>query len=282
MVKERTRMLNAFLRNRMALFGLVVVMIMVSIAILAPFLSPHNPVRQSIIDRRKPPGTQGFLLGTDRYGRDMLSRVLHGSRVSITVGITSVLIGLVIGVPLGVISAYKGGWYDTILMRIADMALSIPSFVLGLIVVSLFGGGMLKVIISIAIVLSPRFARIARGPTLSLVESEYIQAARSLGASDVRIIMSHIIPNILGDIAIISTLWVATAIRIEAGLSFLGLGVQPPTPTWGNMVRQGIEYLGVAPWISIVPGIAIFFAIFSFNMIGDGLRDITDPKVYGN
>lgn len=278
----RTRMLKAFLRNRAAVVGLLTAVLLILLALFAPYIAPHDPTRQSAPNRFKEPGTPGFVLGTDRYGRDILSRILWGSRISLQVGIASVALGLVIGAPLGITAAYKGGWYDAILMRLVDMALSFPTLVLGLIILSLMGPGISKVILTIGFVLAPRFARIARGPTLALMEEDFVLSARSLGASDTHIIIFHIFPNVIGDIVVVSALWIATAIRVEASLSFLGLGVQPPIPTWGNMIRAGIRFLGNAPWMALFPAVAIFLAILSFNMIGDGLRDITDPKIYSN
>lgn len=277
-LEKNRRIIRAFLRNRAAIVGLVIVLLLILIALLAPFISPHEPVRQSAVNRLQGPGTPGFFFGTDRYGRDILSRVIWGSRVSLEVGIMAVLLGMIFGIPPGLIAGYKGGWYDQILMRCIDVALSFPALILGMIILSLMGPGKWKVILAISFVLAPRFARMARGPTLSLKEKEFVQAAKALGVSDLRIIMTHILPNIMGDTMVVATLWIATAIRVETSLSFLGLGVQPPIPTWGNMVREGIAFISRAPWIALFPAIAIFLAILAFNMIGDGLRDVMDPR----
>jgi len=274
------RMLRAFIRNRAAVAGMVLAAVVVAMAVLAPWLAPHNPVRQSAVNRLKPPGPE-YTLGTDRYGRDVMSRVLWGSRVSLQVGVGAVVLAIVLGVPMGVVAGYKGGRYDQLLMRLADVLLSFPTLVLGLIILALLGPGLWKMILTIGIVIAPKFARMARGPTMSLRETEFVMAARANGSSDLRIMVVHIMPNVIGDVMVVSTLWLATAIRTEANLSFLGLGVAPPTPSWGNMVREGIDFLGTAPWLAIVPAVAIFVAILAFNMIGDGFRDVADPRAHG-
>ena len=275
------RKLRIFLRNRAAVSGAILVLILVVVAVAAPWLAPHDPVRQSAANRLKPPGTENYWLGTDRFGRDTLSRVIWGARVSLQVGVASVLLGMAIGVPVGIIAGYKGGRTDQILMRAVDVALSFPTLVLGLIIVALLGSGIWKMILAIALVNAPQFARVARGPTIALRDAEFVQAARALGNSDLRIMFRHVLPNVLPDIVTVSSLWVASAIRTEANLSFLGLGVAPPTPSWGNMVREGIDFLGRAPWLAIVPAAAIFITILAFNMLGDGLRDIADPRTRG-
>lgn len=274
------RMLWAFIRNRAAVAGMVLAAVVIAMAVLAPWLAPHNPVRQSAVNRLKPPGAE-YTLGTDRYGRDVMSRVLWGSRVSLQVGVGAVVLAIVLGVPMGVVAGYKGGRYDQLLMRLADVLLSFPTLVLGLIILALLGPGLWKMILTIGIVIAPKFARMARGPTMALRETEFVMAARANGSSDVRIMVVHIMPNVIGDVMVVSTLWLATAIRTEANLSFLGLGVAPPTPSWGNMVREGIDFLGTAPWLAIVPAVAIFVAILAFNMIGDGFRDVADPRAHG-
>ncbi|HEY8495719.1 MAG TPA: ABC transporter permease [Limnochordales bacterium] len=275
------RRLRVFLRNRAAVAGAIIILIVVVVAIAAPWLAPHDPVRQSAVNRLKPPGTESYLLGTDRFGRDTLSRVIWGARISLQVGVASVLLGMVIGVPVGIVAGYKGGRTDQILMRLVDVALAFPTLVLGLIIVALLGSGLWKLILAIALVNAPQFARVARGPTIALRDAEFVQAARALGASDWRIMFQHVLPNILPDVLTVSSLWVASAIRTEANLSFLGLGVPPPTPSWGNMVRDGIDFLGRAPWLAIAPAAAIFITILAFNMLGDGLRDIADPRTHG-
>lgn len=275
------RRLQVFLRNRAAVAGAILILLLLFVAIAAPWIAPHDPVRQSAVNRLKPPGTESYLLGTDRFGRDTLSRVIWGARVSLQVGIASVLLGMAIGVPVGIVAGYKGGRTDQILMRAVDVALSFPTLVLGLIIVALLGSGIWKMIIAIALVNAPQFARVARGPTIALRDAEFVQAARALGNSDWRIMFKHVLPNVMSDIVTVSSLWVASAIRTEANLSFLGLGVAPPTPSWGNMVREGIDFLGRAPWLAVVPALAIFITILAFNMLGDGLRDIADPRTRG-
>lgn len=274
----RKKSFRALLKNRLAVVGGVISLILILVAITAPFIVPQNPVSHNPANRLQAPGEKEFFFGTDRFGRDILSRVIWGSRISLQVSIFSVVLAFLIGVPVGMLAGYKGGWVDLLVMRAIDIALSFPTLILGLIVLSLLGPGIEKVILAISFVLAPRFARMTRGPTLSLVQQEFIQAAKALGASDFRIIKTHILPNVIGELVIVATLWIATAIRIEVNLSFIGLGVQPPTPTWGNMVREGIGFLSRAPWIVIFPSLAIFLAIFAFNLIGDGFRDYIDPR----
>lgn len=272
---------RVFFRNRAAVVGAVLILVVLILAAAAPWIAPHDPVRQSAVNRLKPPGTESYLFGTDRYGRDTLSRVIWGARVSLQVGFASVALGMVIGVPVGIVAGYKGGRTDQILMRAVDVALSFPTLVLGLIIVALLGSGIWKMILAIALVNAPQFARVARGPAIALRDAEFVQAARALGNSDFRIMFKHVLPNVMSDIVTVSSLWVASAIRTEANLSFLGLGVAPPTPSWGNMVREGIDFLGRAPWLAVVPALAIFITILAFNMLGDGLRDIADPRTRG-
>ena len=247
------------------------------VAVFAPFISPLDPLEKNLIRRMKPPGETN-LLGTDPYGRDTLSRVIYGSRVSLLVGLTSVLVGMILGCISGVLAGLKGGKTESVIMRGTDVLMSFPTLIMGMMVMILLGHGLFNLISAIGIVLIPRFARVAHAATLSVKERDYIVAARAIGAGDVKLIIRHIIPNIFGDILVVGTLWMATAIRIEASLSFLGLGVSPPTPTWGNIIRDGVQHLD-SPWLAVIPGLAILITALSFNMLGDGLRDISDPKL---
>jgi peptide/nickel transport system permease protein len=241
-------------------------------------IAPYNPVEQHIVDQFKPPSST-YWLGTDEYGRDIFSRVVWGSRISLSVGTLSVLLGMVAGGALGIYAGYRGGFWDNMIMRIMDVFMSIPTLLMGLFVVAVLGPSLINLIAAIALTVAPRFARIARGPTVSIKERDYIEAGRAMGFSDTRIMLIHILPNILGDIMVMGSLWVATAVRIEASLSFIGLGVPPPTPTWGGMVREGFEKILDSPWPSIFPGAFILITVFAFNLIGDGLRDFIDPKL---
>ena len=252
---------------------------MLLIAILAPWISPYDPLKQNVYYRLTPP-ERSHLLGTDEYGRDVLSRVFTGARISFLVGVISIALGMLIGTAMGMIGGYAGGRVETGLMRLLDIIMSFPDEVFGVMVMIVLGPGMENVIIAITILMIPRFARMGHAPTLAIKEVDYIASAKSIGASDFRIIMRHILPNIFGEVLVMGTLWLGTAIRLEASLSFLGVGVPPPTPTLGNMVRVGVDFLAVAPWVSVFAGLAILISIFGFNLLGDGLRDITDPKLY--
>lgn len=277
-ISQRRRIFRTFLRNKTAVIGSIIAFVMVLMAVSAPWISPYDPLKQDVYYRLTPP-EKLHPLGTDLYGRDILSRILWGARVSLLVGTSSVLLGMSLGTIMGMVAAYKGGRVESLIMRGVDVMMSFPDEVLGIMVMVVLGSGLLKLIIAIAILMVPRFARLAHGPTLALKEKDYIDAARALGASDFRIVRRHILPNIFGEVLVMSTLWTATAIRLEANLSFLGLGVPPPTPTWGNMVRTGVEHLINAPWLSVFPGLAILVTVLAFNMMGDGLRDIADPKL---
>jgi len=274
----RQRILRTFLKNRTAVVGAGIAVVVIVIAVLAPLIAPYDPIRQSVRSRFQPPG-RSHLLGTDFYGRDVLSRVLFGARISLLVGVSSVALGIIVGTVMGLMAGYRRGKAEVIIMRIVDVMMSFPDEVLGIMVMVALGSGLLKLILAIAILMAPRFARLAYGPTLALRERDYVDAARAVGCGDLRILIRHILPNVLGEVLVMSTLWTATAIRLEANLSFLGLGVSPPTPTWGNMIRTGLNHLTDAWWVSVFPGLAILITVLAFNMLGDGLRDITDPKL---
>jgi len=276
---RRQKILRTFMKNKAALIGGIVALVIVIVAIFAPLLSPYDPLEQDVFHRLTPPSGK-HLLGTDVYGRDVLSRILWGSRVSLTVSVTSVFIAMVIGTALGMIAGFRRGKMETWIMRGVDILMSFPTLILGLVVMAVLGSGMIKLILAIAIALIPRFVRIAHAPTLEMREKDFVEAARALGVGTTRLLVRHILPNILGEVLVMGTLWTATAIRMEANLSFIGLGVSPPTPTWGNMIRSGVEQLAVSHWLAIFPGIAILLTVLSFNMLGDGLRDISDPKLY--
>lgn len=279
-ISQRRRMWFAFVRNRTALIGAVIALIIVLIAVFAPLLSPYEPLEQAPLDRLE--GRSGeHWLGTDDFGRDVLSRIIYGSRVSLIIGTTSVLLGLVLGTFFGTLAGYLRGRIETLVMRGIDVMMCFPDLILAIAVTAALGSNLFNLILTIGIVMTPRFARIAHGAILSIKESEYIVAAQAIGATTPRIMARHILPNIFGELLVAATLWVGVAIRLEANLAFIGLGVQPPTPTWGNMIRQGVDVLINAPGISIYSGLAILITILSFNMLGDGIRDIIDPKLRG-
>jgi len=273
-------MLRRLLSNPTTAIGAVLCVLVVIGAVFAPYLSPHDPIEQNIIDRLSPPGGD-FPLGTDAYGRDVLSRILWGARVSLIVSLSAIAAAIVIGGTIGMVSGYVGGRFDLITMQVMDVLLSFPSLILGLIVVALLGPDLSNLVIAIALTAIAPFARIARAPVLALKERAFVDAGRALGLSHLRILFVHILPNILAEVLVMGSLWMATAVRTEASLSFIGLGVKPPTATWGGMMRDGFENILDAPWLSVWPGMAILVLVLGLNMIGDGLRDATDPKLRG-
>ena len=275
--QRRRKIVRAIKNNSTTLVGIVLTFFVLLVALLAPWLAPFDPIHQDISIGDLPPGPV-HILGTDSYGRDVLSRIIMGTRVSLTIALSAVGIAMVIGSLVGVTAGYKGGIIDTITIRIIDMLMTFPTIILGLMVLAILGSGMFNLTVAITVAILPRFARVARGSAIAMRERDYIQAARALGMSDFRIIFVHILPNIANEILVVGTLWMATAILQEANLSFIGLGVRPPTPSWGGMIRDGVNQLLNLPWLSIAPGVAIFIVVLAFNMIGDGLRDVMDPK----
>jgi len=279
-ISQREILIRTFKSNKTSVVGLFMAFGVVIIALIAPWISPYDPIAQDMNIQHGPPGW-AHPFGTDSYGRDQFSRILWGSRVSLVVGILSVLFAMAAGIPLGLLGGYKGGRIDNLVLRFIDIFMSFPIVILGLLVLAIMGPGLIKIVIAIGVALTPRIARLARGSTLSVKGKEYIEAARAVGQNDGKIMFIHVFPNIFGDILVMGTLWVATAIIVEASLSFIGLGVRPPTPSWGAMIRDGLDQLTNAPWLSIFPGLAIFTSVFAFNLIADGLRDISDPKLRG-
>lgn len=267
-----------FNRNKTSWLGLGIFCVIALLALLAPVLAPHDPAAQSVLNRMKPPSAE-FLLGTDAFGRDVFSRLLFGARISLMVGLSSVAIAMVVGGALGIVAGFKGGRIDNIVMRAMDVLLSFPTLIMGLLIVALLGPNLTNMVIAIALTLVPKFARIARAPTVVIRERAYIEACRALGYSDLRIMVVHILPNVIGEVLVLASLWAANAIQIEAGFSFIGLTVRPPTPTWGGMIRDGFEQIFQAPWLSIWPGLCILLTVFSLNLLGDGIRDAVDPKL---
>lgn len=279
-VSQRRRMWRTFFRNRTAVIGLLMVLMVVFASLAAPLISPHDPLAQSPRNRLEAPSAEN-LMGRDAFGRDIFTRVLYAGRVSLVVGISSVLLGGLLGIFTGLVAAYFGGWIEVTLMRLIDILMAFPSLILGLVVMAVLGGGARNMILAIGIVFAPGFARVVHATTLSLKQQEFILAAQSVGASHQRIMLNHILPNTLGEIIVLASLWTASAIRIETSLSFIGLGISPPTPTWGNMIRDGTNFIFDAPWYSVFPGLAIFFTVLGLNLMGDGLRDILDPRLRG-
>jgi len=275
---NRQRVLRRFFRNPLSVIGLVVVLVLLFVAIFAPLVAPQDPAKQHLIEKRAKPFGK-YLLGADQFGRDILSRLIFGARVSLTVSILSVLIGLAGGVVIGTLSGYIGGVVDSVLMRLMDLLLSFPYLLLAIVMVAALGAGTFNTTLAIGIWALPTFARMVRASVLSIISREYITAAHAIGVSHLRIMFTHIIPNFISPIIVYATLFMANAIMLEAALSFLGLGVQPPTPSWGEMISSGRNFLMVAPHVATIPGLAIMLAVLGFNLMGDGLRDALDPKM---
>jgi peptide/nickel transport system permease protein len=281
LAKERSSaglVVRRFLRHRVAVAGLVVVALLVLTAALAPLLAPDDPNR--IFETFEAPPSADHLLGTDSVGRDVLSRLIYGSRVSMSVGVGAVAVYVVIGVLLGLLAGYYGRWVDLVIMRITDVFMSFPYFMVILILVSVLGPSLLTIIVVIGLLAWPMIGRLVRGSVLSIKQSDYVQAAVTLGYSTPRILFRHILPNALSPIIVNATFGVAQAIILESGLSFLGLGVRPPAASWGNMLSeaQSITVLSSQPWIWIPPGLLILLAVLSINFVGDGLRDSMESR----
>ncbi len=274
------RLVEVFGANKTSWIGLVVFALICLMALFAPWIAPEDPLDQNIAMQLRPPSAEHWF-GTDMFGRDALSRFIWGSRISLIVSIASIAAAMVIGGAIGLVSGYVGGRFDIAVMQAMDVLLSFPSLIMGLIVVALLGPDIINLIIAIAFTAVAPFARIARAPTLAVKERQFVEAGRALGFSHARIVFVHILPNILAEILVLGSLWMATAVRTEASLSFIGLGVRPPTATWGGMIRDGFENILDAPWLAIYPGLGILLLVFSLNMLGDGLRDATDPKLRG-
>ena len=273
-----TRFSAAVVRHKMASLGAGLVIAVALSALFAPWLSPHDPLEQDVLQRLAAPSAY-FPLGNDSFGRDILSRILWGGRVSLLVGTSAVLLAIVIGGVLGMLAGYIGGAFDRIVMAAMDVLLSFPTLVMGLLVVAMLGPTVGNLILAITLTATAPFARIARAPTLAIKERDFIEAGRALGFSNLRIMAVHILPNIVDEILVMASLWLATAIRTEASLSFIGLGVRPPTATWGGMIREGFENILDSPWLAVFPSLAILVIMLGLNMLGDGLRDATDPRL---
>ncbi|SDC43167.1 ABC transporter permease [Belnapia rosea] len=271
------RALRRFLRHRLAVFGLVVVALFLLAAILAPWIAPADPLQTSWTAIRKPPSLE-HLFGTDENGRDVLSRVLYGARASMAAGVISVSVALLIGVPIGVLAGLAGGWVDAVIARIADAMLSVPFLILAIALAAFLGPALENAMLAIAVTASPIFVRLARGMALEARATDWVEAARALGNPPWRLGLVHVLPNIIPPLLVQATLSIAEAIIAEASLSFLGLGQQPPAPSWGSMLNSAQRFLTQAPWLAVFPGLAIFLVVLAFNLMGDGLRDALDPR----
>lgn len=265
-------------RNRLAMAGLVIVGILLIVAIFAPLLAPHNPLTQDLSRRLLPPGTPDNLLGTDDFGRDILSRIIYGSRITLYIIALVAVTAPVLGLLIGTVAGYFGGWIDAVLMRVTDIFLAFPRLILALALVAVLGPGIENAVLAIALTAWPPYARVARAETLTVRSSDYIAAIRLQGASAPRIIAGHVVPMCLPSVIIRVTLDMAGVILIAAGLGFLGLGVLPPAPEWGLMISSGRKFLFEQWWVATMPGLAIFLVSLGFNLLGDGLRDVLDPR----
>jgi len=267
-----------FMKNRLALLGLTIVISMIVIALLAPLIQRYDPLQQNMSIRLSAPGSE-HLFGTDQYGRDLWSRIVHGARVSLYVGIIAVGIGIFFGCPVGAISGYFRGKTDEVIMRFMDAFLAFPPVLLALVVVAILGSSLFNTMVAIGIVYIPRFARVIRGSVLAEREKEYVEASRMIGESNMSILFRQIIPNCLSPVIVQGTVFLAYAILTEASLSFLGLGIAPPNPSWGSMLNEARVFIETDPLQAIFPGLAISFTVLGFNLFGDGLRDILDPRL---
>ena len=265
-------------RNRLAMAGLFIVGILLLVALLAPWIAPHDPLTQDLSRRLLPPGTPGNLLGTDDFGRDILSRIIHGARITLYIIALVALTAPTLGLLIGTIAGYFGGWIDAVLMRLTDIFLAFPRLILALALVAVLGPGIENAVLAIALTAWPPYARVARAETLTVRSSDYIAAIRLQGASAPRIIVGHVVPMCLPSVIIRVTLDMAGVILIAAGLGFLGLGVLPPIPEWGLMISSGRKFLFEQWWVATMPGLAIFIVSLGFNLLGDGLRDVLDPR----
>ena len=279
-VNEWKRFKRVFFARGMVYVGITILLILVICAIFAPWIAPYDPYKVGVAGAMLKPSRE-HLLGTDSIGRDVLSRIIYGSRTALTVGFLTVAIASVMGTFLGVLSGYFGKTVSSIIMRIVDAVMCFPMNLLALVLAAVLGGGMVNVIIAIAIAMMPGYARLANGLTLSVRENDYVVAAKLAGAKNSYIILKHIIPNIFPPLLVLITMNLGNVILSEASLSFLGIGITPPIPSWGSMVSEGYRHLLRSPHLSIAPGVAVMLTVFSFNMVGDGLRDALDPRLRG-
>lgn len=274
------RFLRVFLRRRVVAFGLVVILVLVVVAVFAPWIAPHDPYKQNLRNIRAAPSRE-HLLGTDTLGRDTLSRIIYGSRTSLIVGIVAIGVAATIGMSLGLVAGYFGGITHTIIMRFIDAMMAIPMILLALTIAALLGSGLENIVIALGISMIPPYARLMCAQALTIKERDYVAFSRAIGASDLRTMVQHVAPNCFPPLIVLMTMMLGGAILAEAGLSFLGVGIRPPGAAWGAMVSEGYRYLLTTPILSIAPGVAIMLTVFAFNMVGDGLRDALDPRLRG-
>lgn len=269
--------LRTLTRNRLVMAGVIMSVLIVLVAVFARFIAPYDPIANNARAALQRPSAY-YYFGTDRFGRDIFSRVIYAGRTSLLVALTSASLAAIIGVALGLLGGYFGGWVDSVTGRLMDILFSFPALLLAIAIAAMLGPSVRNAVIAIAVVYAPLFGRVVRGSVLAERGKEYVEAARVLGASTPRIVLRHVFPNILSPLIVQATITFSAAILTEAYLSFLGLGTQPPNPSWGTMLADGRTFLETAPWMSIFPGIAIMLAVFSFNILGDGIRDVLDPR----
>jgi peptide/nickel transport system permease protein len=272
--------LRPALRNRLVCFGAGLVAGLVVLAVFADVVAPYDPTEMKVADALKGPSAQ-HLFGTDRFGRDVLSRTIHGSRIALGIALSSIAIALTVGTALGLAGGYLGGWPDLAIGRLMDVLFSFPTLILAIAIAAMLGPGLNNAALAIAVVYAPLFSRVARGPVIAEREKEHVLAALGLGAGAWRVVLRHILPNVLAPLIVQGSVSLAFAILTEASLSYLGLGTQPPDPSWGTMLNEGRTYLETAPWMSVFPGLAIMLAVLGFNLLGDGLRAVLDPQLRG-
>lgn len=279
-VSETRRFFKVFFNRGVVVFGIVIIILFIIAAVFAPWVAPYNPDKIDMNHALLQPNSAHWL-GTDSLGRDTLSRTIYGTRISLLIGLFVVVLGSIVGMTLGLIAGYFGGWTYNIIMRFVDALMAFPMLILALLMASLLGGGIRNVIIALAFAMIPAYARLMCGQVISVKQNDYILAGLSIGASHMRIMLRHLAPNCFPPLIVMMTMMLGTTILAEAGLSFIGIGVQPPVATWGNMVNDGRTYLLSNPLLSFAPGIAIMLVVYAFNMIGDGLRDALDPQLRG-
>lgn len=275
-----SRRLDQFLENNLNVVGLLFVSLVVLSAVFAPAIAPEGPNEQDLFDRLESPSAE-HPMGTDQLGRDVLSRLLYGARISLRIAVVVVAITLAIGTAVGLVAGYAGGWVDEALMRVVDVLLAFPGILLALVIAGILGPSLTNIMIALAVVGWTQYARIIRGSVLSVKEEEFVKSAQLMGVSRARILLRHILPNVVTPVVVLATMDMAYVILGTAGLSFLGLGAQPPTPEWGTMLSQGRNYVDTAWWIVNFPGLAIMITVLGFNLLGDGLRDVLDPRDVG-
>ncbi|MCL0096285.1 nickel ABC transporter permease subunit NikC [Thermodesulfovibrionales bacterium] len=278
--RPSTEVFQRLKKHRLALIGAGIILVLIFIAVLAPFIAPHDPIEQNLEHRLLSPNTE-YLLGTDNLGRCILSRLIHGTSVSLQIGVMVVGIAAFVGVTLGLVAGYRGGLIDELIMRIVDILLAFPGIILALVIAGILGPSLFNIMLALAVVGWTSYARVVRGAVLSVKEKEFVEAARALGAGEARIMFRHILPNVMAPVIVMATLGMAHVILAAAALGFLGLGAQPPTPEWGSMLNDGRAFMRTAPHLTIFPGLAIMVTVLAFNFLGDGLRDVLDPRLKG-